>query len=167
MSAADEVCAVPWPVCPDCLGEPLISSAGVSRCPRCRRRFSDGERMPCPDAATVTVRDARGGTGVMCRSHAVRARSMIEGSTVEGLDDAALAVAATLSARDEETAAMRAADDAREFAELTGMLAPLDRARRAEVAAVRDGTHPARNAYGVSPDDLVSLADDDDPKKPA
>ncbi|MCU1277092.1 MAG: hypothetical protein JWM53_638 [bacterium] len=89
-------CNVPWPVCPDCLGEPLDGiAAGAWKCPRCRRRFAAGERLPCPDVPTVMVRDTAGGGGLMCRSHGVRARVMIVGSTVEGLDDGALAVAAT------------------------------------------------------------------------
>lgn len=159
------VCNVPWPVCPDCLGEPLVSSGGVSRCPRCRRQWTDVERNPCPDDATAIARDAHGGGGLMCRSHAVRAKAMIIGATVEGLDDAALAVAASLKARDEETAAIGAADHARELAELEGKLAPLDAERRAEVAAFRAGTHDTFRAYALSSDDarkLVRLDDDDD-----
>ena len=163
MSAA--VCNVPWPVCPDCLGEPLVSSGGASRCPRCRRRWSDGERSPCPDDATATVRDTHGSGGAMCRSHATRALAQLVGATVEGLDDGARAVAAVLPARDKETAALRAVDDARELAELRGQLAPLDPERRAELAAFHDGTHPVFRAYGLSPDEaarLVRLNRDDD-----
>lgn len=151
------VCGIVWPVCPDCLGEPLYSSAGVSRCPRCLRRFADSERMPCPDAATVMVRDSMGGGGKMCRSHAVRAHAMILNSTVEGLDAAALAVARGLPERDKETAAIHAADQARELAELEGKLAPLDEESRAEIAAFERGEHPAFRAYGLSPAEAARL----------
>lgn len=166
-----DACNVPWPVCPDCLGEPLVSSADLSQCPRCRRRWAKTERDPCPDTATVQVRDSSGGCGRMCRSHAVRARAMIVGSAVEGLDDAALAVAVTLEARDEETEAIRAADYARELAELEGRLSPLDADSRAEIDSFRRGEHPAFRAYGLSPDEAARMVkrarvtrDDDEEK---
>ena len=157
MMSAD-ACPVPWPVCPDCLGEPLNGIAAIEwRCPRCRRRFATSERMPCPDAATVMIRDTARAGGAMCRSHAVRAHVMIIGSTVEGLDDAALAAAAGLEARDKETDTFRAADNARELAELDGKLAPLDPERRAEIAAFNNGTHSVFRPYGLSPEEAARM----------
>lgn len=161
-------CGIAWAVCPDCLGEPLYSSAGVSRCPRCRRRFADAERMPCPDAATVMLRDSEGGGGRMCRSHAVRGLAQIVDSSAEGLDAAALAIAASLPERDKETAAIRAADHARELAELEGKLAPIDPESRAEIAAFHSGEHPVFRAYGLSPEEaarMVKRGKLDDDKK--
>jgi hypothetical protein len=150
-------CGMVWPVCPDCLGEPLVSSAGLSRCPRCRRRFAEDDRVPCPDQATAMLIDSGGAGGRMCRSHAVRGHAMVIGSRVEGLDRAALAIVATLPERDKETAAIRAADHVREVAELEGQLAPIDPERRAEIDAFVRGTHPAFRAYGLSPDEAASI----------
>lgn len=140
-------CGVPWPICPDCLGEPLYTSGGSSRCPRCRRRWLDVERNPCPDEQTATVRDTAGGAGPLCRSHAVRAHAQIVGSTVEGLDSAALEIAAGLWARDKETAAMHARDDAQEAAELAGHVAPLTPERRAEVDSFTRELRNFRRAF--------------------
>jgi hypothetical protein len=103
------------------------------------------------------VRDQFGGGGRMCRSHGVRAKVMLIGGTVEGLDDAALAVAAGLKERDKETEAIRAADYARESAELDGKLTPLDPERRAEVASFYEGTHSVFRAYGLSPDEAARM----------
>jgi hypothetical protein len=71
----------------------------------------------------------------MCRSHAVRALAQIIGSTAVGLDADALAASRSLPERDQETARIRARDEAQEEAELAGRVAPLDPARRAEVEA--------------------------------
>jgi hypothetical protein len=164
------VCGVPWPVCPDCLGEPLTRTAAVAWCARCRRRWDDGERMPCPDVATVKVCDPYGGGGHMCRSHAVRALAMIIDSTAEGLDATARAVSSSLKTRDAETAAMRVRDEARERAELAGELAPLEAARRSEIDAFNRGEHPVWRAYGVTPAQAAAAVEharrrDDDKKK--
>lgn len=146
-------CGVPWPICPDCLGEPLDSSGGFSRCPRCRRRWRDASRDPCPDAATATVRDTAGSAGALCISHAVRAAAQIVGATVEGLSAAELAIAAELPARDQETAAMRAHDHAQGVAELEGKLAPASPERRAEIDDFNRGLHSVWRAYGGKPTD--------------
>lgn len=68
-------CGVPWPVCPDCLGVGLETSAGQSRCPRCRRVWPDDRVMPCPWPASVRLADADTGEavvgmGIVCASHA-------------------------------------------------------------------------------------------------
>jgi hypothetical protein len=136
VSAAKELpprCGVPWPICPDCLGEPLDRAQGRSFCPRCRRAWLDEERDPCPDPATSLVRDAQGGELRMCRSHAVRAAVQIVGARAEGLDLAASAVVATLRARDQETARLRAAHRTQAIAELSGEVTPLDPERRSEI----------------------------------
>lgn len=66
----DPDCGVPWPVCPDCRGQGLSTSAGVSTCPRCGREWPAGERNPCPDPATTLIGDTAGATALVCASHA-------------------------------------------------------------------------------------------------
>ncbi len=65
-------CPIPWPVCPEpaCKGMTLRMSGGESWCTCCGRRWRDAERMPCPDEATVTIRDRDGKTERVCRAHA-------------------------------------------------------------------------------------------------
>lgn len=81
MGTATSACGVEWPVCPDCAGEGLSTSAGVSRCPKCARRWSASERVPCPDAATVALADATGVHQRVCRSHAAHPSASRIGGT--------------------------------------------------------------------------------------
>jgi hypothetical protein len=95
-------CAVPWAVCPECAGQALDPVSGFTdllHCPACRQRFRTGERVPCPDPATVSVRDQAGTTGRLCRSHGVNAAARMTGATVDGLTPADLARAAELGER--------------------------------------------------------------------
>lgn len=98
-------CAVPWPVCPDCLGEPLSSSGGVAECRLCRERFPVATREPCPDPATVTVTGG-GLASRVCRSHGVRAVLLVD-ATVTGLSAEDRALASTLGQRDRLSEARR------------------------------------------------------------
>lgn len=65
-----ERCGLPWPVCPDCLGQDLIEAGDTARCPSCRRRWPRDEVVPCPWAATARLWDAEGAEVLACRSHA-------------------------------------------------------------------------------------------------
>lgn len=98
-------CGVPWPVCPDCLGEPLSWSADVARCWLCDRRFPAASRTPCSDPATVTITGA-GELHYLCRSHGVRALRLVD-AVVVGLSDEDRALALTLGARDKLSEARR------------------------------------------------------------
>jgi hypothetical protein len=131
-------CPLSWPVCPDCLGEPLRSTAGMSSCPRCQRRFPDAARAPCPDVATATIRDGAGTDARMCLSHAVRAAVMIVGSNiVDGFTLAAVEAVRGLPERDADTARrVRAAYD-QAMAEFEGAVTPLSPRRQRELATFR------------------------------
>jgi hypothetical protein len=92
-------CPIPWAVCPDCVGQGLSADQRGMFCPSCRRRFAADEREPCPELATVDVRDQAGTVAHLCRSHAVNAAARMVGATVEGLSAADLAHVAELGAR--------------------------------------------------------------------
>jgi GrpB-like predicted nucleotidyltransferase (UPF0157 family) len=70
-------CAVQWGVCPECVGEPLLSADGVSRCVRCERVWGTDDREPCPDVTAAVATDGRGGEGRLCRSHAECAKRQV------------------------------------------------------------------------------------------
>lgn len=72
-----ERCGVRWGVCPECVGEALISEDGVSRCDRCGKAWDLDERTPCPDLTVALATDGRGGDGRLCRSHAECAKRQI------------------------------------------------------------------------------------------
>jgi GrpB-like predicted nucleotidyltransferase (UPF0157 family) len=63
-------CGVQWGVCPECIGEALLSQDGVSRCLRCERVWDTGDREPCPDATVAFATEGRGDDEPLCRSHA-------------------------------------------------------------------------------------------------
>jgi hypothetical protein len=63
-------CGVQWGVCPECVGEALLSGDGVSQCVLCERVWDTDDREPCPDVTVAVVTDGRGGDGRLCRSHA-------------------------------------------------------------------------------------------------
>lgn len=65
-------CGVPWPVCPDCLGEGLFASAGEAWCRRCLRRWKTSEVDPCPWPAAELLSDGST-TSRVCASHAAHA----------------------------------------------------------------------------------------------
>lgn len=71
MSGKDELgtCEVPWPVCPNCIGEGLATSAGVSTCRSCGRSWPETDVTPCPRPATTLLTDGEMVARV-CRSHA-------------------------------------------------------------------------------------------------
>lgn len=81
MGTASKACGVPWPVCPDCVGEGLVTSAGVSRCPKCAREWPASAREPCPDNATHPLVDAVGGHQRVCASHAAHPSATRIGGT--------------------------------------------------------------------------------------
>ena len=66
-------CNVEWPVCQHCLGEGLTQSGGEAWCTKCQRRWPVSDVVPCRAAATVTITDEEGKTGVVCASHAEHA----------------------------------------------------------------------------------------------
>jgi hypothetical protein len=63
-------CGVPWPVCSDCLGQGLSSSAGMATCPRCFRSWPVAEVVPCRWPQSAVLVDADGNQRLICRSHA-------------------------------------------------------------------------------------------------
>jgi hypothetical protein len=89
MPAGEIVCAVPWPTCPDCLGEPLFTSGGEQWCQRCGQRWPAAPLGAlCGRTATHRIADTSGGTSCVCDSHAELARRQIVGAVVEALADA-------------------------------------------------------------------------------
>jgi GrpB-like predicted nucleotidyltransferase (UPF0157 family) len=70
-------CGVQWGVCPECVGEALLSEDGVTRCLRCERVWDTGDREPCPDVTVAVAADGRGSDGRLCRSHAESAKQQI------------------------------------------------------------------------------------------
>jgi len=83
-------CGVAWPVCSQCPGVGLASSAGASWCPSCGTPGPPGSARPtylCTDRATVTVRDATGAEEAMCLSHAAGALRRVDRLTVVGATD--------------------------------------------------------------------------------
>jgi GrpB-like predicted nucleotidyltransferase (UPF0157 family) len=68
-------CGVQWGVCPECVGEALLSEDGVARCLRCERVWDTGDREPCPDVTVAVAADGRGSDGRLCRSHAAAFRA--------------------------------------------------------------------------------------------
>lgn len=75
-------CGLPWPVCPNCLGQALVSSGRQSWCPSCRRRWPDLEVDPCPWPAAATVTDRGGERLRLCASHARDAARRLVGARV-------------------------------------------------------------------------------------
>lgn len=75
-------CGLPWPVCPNCLGQGLVSSGRHAACPRCRRRWPDLEVDPCPWPAAATVTDRDGAALRLCASHATDAARRLVGARV-------------------------------------------------------------------------------------
>jgi hypothetical protein len=67
-------CEVPWPACPNCLGEPLDYSDFVGSCVRCGGKWL-ADRSRCGRAATHQLIDTTTGErDYVCSSHAERAR---------------------------------------------------------------------------------------------
>jgi hypothetical protein len=64
------LCGLPWPVCPDDLGQRLSSRAGTAWCPGCSRRWPLAEVEPRPWPGQVRLWDQQGRERVVCRSHA-------------------------------------------------------------------------------------------------
>jgi hypothetical protein len=64
------LCGLPWPVCPEDLGQRLSSRAGTAWCPGCGRRWPLDEVEPCPWPGQVRLWDQEGSEQVVCRSHA-------------------------------------------------------------------------------------------------
>lgn len=81
MSGA-EPCGVPWPVCPDCLGQGLSMMAGRAVCPRCNRAWDERDVIPCPWPRSAELTDGTGATLRVCASHAAHpSGARLKGST--------------------------------------------------------------------------------------
>jgi hypothetical protein len=63
------LCGLPWPVCPDGLGQRLSLRAGTAWCPSCGRGWPLDEVEPCPWPGRVRLWDPEGSERVVCRSH--------------------------------------------------------------------------------------------------
>jgi hypothetical protein len=70
MGGQRPLCGLPWPVCPDDLGQRLSSRASTAWCPSCGRRWPLDEVEPCPWPGQVRLWDPEGSERVVCRSHA-------------------------------------------------------------------------------------------------
>jgi hypothetical protein len=70
-------CEVPWPACPNCLGEPLACSGGIGSCVRCGQKWL-ADSSSCARAATHQLLDSpTGERHYFCSSHAEYARRAI------------------------------------------------------------------------------------------
>jgi hypothetical protein len=79
---AGEPCGVPWPVCPDCLGQGLSLIAGRAVCPRCDRAWDQGAVIPCPWPRAAELVDSTGARLSVCASHAAHpSGARLRGST--------------------------------------------------------------------------------------
>lgn len=81
------LCGADWGICPD-HGNTLTSSGGTTRCktPGCGLTWEyDRVNHHCNEPARWTVRDAEGGSGLMCPAHALDARTRITGATMTAL----------------------------------------------------------------------------------
>jgi hypothetical protein len=85
MSVPQTACGVAWAVCPDCLGQPLVTSAGASRCVRCRSSWPTVDVEPCPWPATELLIDHTAHLRV-CASHAIAWKPAPLPSLEEGRD---------------------------------------------------------------------------------
>jgi hypothetical protein len=79
----DILCAVPWPACPNCLGEPLSTSGRTDRCRRCGGTWPTVGNAVCGRVATHKITDTAGGTSCVCASHAEITRRQIIDAVVE------------------------------------------------------------------------------------
>jgi hypothetical protein len=69
------VCGIPWPVCPDCLGQELEVSTETGTCPDCGRTWPVEEVALCPWEARIRLRDVEGSEIVVCCSHSQHPRA--------------------------------------------------------------------------------------------
>ena len=69
-TAETKPCGVPWPVCPNCVGQGLTMTGGRAICPRCDRAWAQAEVVPCPWPRAAELADSSGATLAVCASHA-------------------------------------------------------------------------------------------------
>ena len=77
------VCGVPWPVCPSCLGQTLVSSEGIDQCRQCHLTSPTLDNLICRRAPTHVITDRAGNDPIcVCASHAVLIRRQLVDSVV-------------------------------------------------------------------------------------